>query len=117
MQAFSNAFKSPTRSCVSPAPPDTICLQELNSLVYVIILVTGLSLDKPVKCLKQFTDSIVILKIVPLLQKCLSLSHGNTDLVSRTLAILILTLVYLPHKMDLVQDIVIGKHLEGNLYH
>lgn len=115
MQAFSNAFKSPTRSCVSPAPPDTIGLQELDSLVSVLLLVEGLSLDKPVECLKQFTGSVVILKIVPLLQKCLSLSHGNTHLVTNTLAVLILTLIYLPHNMGLVQDIVIGKHLEGKI--
>lgn len=115
MQAFSNAFKSPARNCVSPAPPDTLGKQELDSLESVLLLVEGLSLDKPVECLKQFTESINILKIVPLLQKCLSLSHGSTQLVTNTLAVLILTLIYLPRNISLVQDIVIGKHLEGKL--
>jgi hypothetical protein len=114
MQAFSNVFKSPARNCVSPAPPDNSGLQELGCLESVLLLVEGLSLDKPMECLKQFSDSIVYLKIVPLLQKCLSLSHGNTHLVTNTLAVLILTLIYLPRNINLVQDIVIGKHLESN---
>ncbi|XP_022168998.1 serine/threonine-protein kinase fused isoform X4 [Myzus persicae] len=87
MQAFSNAIKSPARNCVSPVPPDSIGIQELGSLESVLLLVEGLCLDKPYECLKQFTESIYFLKILPLLQKCLSLSH--------------------------VQDIVLGKHLEG----
>lgn len=115
MQAFSNAFKSSTRICVSPVPPDTIGIQELGSLESVLLLVEGLCLDKPVECLKQFTDSIVLLKIVPLLQKCLSLSHGNTRLVTNTLAVLVLSLLYLPHSIYLVEDIVIGKYLEGSI--
>lgn len=114
MQAFSNVFKSPARNCVSPAPPDTSGLQELTCLESVLLLVEGLSLDKPIESLKQFCDSIISLKIVPLLQKCLSLSHGNTHLVTNTLAVLILILIYLPRNINLVQDIVIGKHLESN---
>lgn len=115
MQAFSNAFKSPARNCVSPVPPDTVGIQELNSMESVLLLVEGLSLDKPVECLSQFIESIICLKIVPLLQKCLSLSHGRTHLVTNTLAVLILTLIYLPQTISLVQDIVIGKHLEGKV--
>ncbi|XP_022168997.1 serine/threonine-protein kinase fused isoform X3 [Myzus persicae] len=113
MQAFSNAIKSPARNCVSPVPPDSIGIQELGSLESVLLLVEGLCLDKPYECLKQFTESIYFLKILPLLQKCLSLSHGNTHLVTNTLAVLILTLLYLPCNINLVQDIVLGKHLEG----
>ncbi|CAH1721638.1 serine/threonine-protein kinase fused isoform X2 [Aphis gossypii] len=75
MQAFSNAFKSPARNCVSPVPPDVIGIQELDSLESVLLLIEGLCLDKPIECLKQFTESIYFLKILPLLQKCLSLSH------------------------------------------
>lgn len=115
MQAFSNAIKSPARNCVSPAPPDSIGIQELGSLESVLLLVEGLCLDKPIECLKQFTESIYFLKILPLLQKCLSLSHGNTHLVTNTLAVLILTLIYLPSNINLVQDIVLGKHLEGTV--
>ncbi|XP_029347113.1 serine/threonine-protein kinase fused isoform X2 [Acyrthosiphon pisum] len=89
MQAFSNAIKSPARNCVSPAPPDSIGIQELGSLESVLLLVEGLCLDKPMECLKQFSESIYFLKILPLLQKCLSLSH--------------------------VQDVVLGKHLEGRI--
>lgn len=113
MLAFSNALKTPARNCVSPAPPDLIGLQELGSLESVLLLVEGLSLDKPEECLKQFTDSIILFKIAPVLQKCLSLSLGNIKLVTNTLAVLILVLMYLPCKIDLVQDIIIGKHLEG----
>lgn len=115
MQAFSNAFKSPARNCVSPVPPDVIGIQELDSLESVLLLIEGLCLDKPIECLKQFTESIYFLKILPLLQKCLSLSHGNTHLVTNTLAVLILILLYLPCNISLVQDIVIGKHLEGTV--
>lgn len=115
MQAFSNAFKSPARNCVSPVPPDVIGIQELDSLESVLLLIEGLCLDKPIECLKQFTESIYFLKILPLLQKCLSLSHGNTHLVTNTLAVLILILLYLPCNISLVQDIVIGKHLEGRI--
>jgi len=115
MQAFSNAIKSPTRNCVSPAPPDSIGIQELGSLESVLLLVEGLCLDKPMECLKQFTESIYFLKILPLLQKCLSLSHGNTHLVTNTLAVLILTLIYMPCNINLVQDIVLGKHMEGTI--
>lgn len=114
MQAFSNAFKTPIRNCVSPVPPDFLGLQELDSLESVLLLVEGLSLDKPIDCLKQFAESIILLKIEPLLQKCLSLSHGNIHLVTNTLAVLILTLIYLPCKISLVQDIILGKYLEGN---
>jgi len=115
MQAFSNAIKSPTRNCVSPVPPDSIGIQELGSLESVLLLVEGLCLDKPMECLKQFTDSIYFLKILPLLQKCLSLSHGNTHLVTNTIAVLILILIYSPSNIDLVQNIVLGKHLEGTI--
>lgn len=115
MQAFSNAIKSPTRNCVSPVPPDSIGIQELGSLESVLLLVEGLCLDKPMECLKQFTDSIYFLKILPLLQKCLSLSHGNTHLVTNTIAVLILILIYSPSNIDLVQNIVLGKHLEGRI--
>jgi len=114
MQAFSNAFKTPTRNCVSPVPPDFLGLQELDSLESVLLLIEGLSLDKPVDCLKQFAESIIFLKIEPLLQKCLSLSHGNIHLLTNTLAVLILTLIYLPCNISLVQDIILGKYLEGN---
>jgi len=115
MQAFSNAIKSPTRNCVSPPPPDSIGIQELGSLESVLLLVEGLCLDRPMECLKQFTESIYFFKILPLLQKCLSLSHDNTNLVTNTLAVLILILIYLPCNIDLVQDIVLGKHLEGTV--
>jgi len=114
MQAFSNAFKTPTRNCASPVPPDNFGLQELASLESVLLLVQGLSLDKPIDCLKQFTESIINLKIEPLLQRCLSLSHGNLRLVTTTIAVLILTLIYFPCKITLIQDILLGKYLEGN---
>lgn len=115
MQSFSNVFKSPARSCVSPVPPDTIGKQELCCLDSVLLLVKGLSMDKPLNCLQQFIDSIIFLKIIPLLQRCLSLSHGNMNLVSNTLAVLLLIMVYLPHNINIVLDILIGKYLEGNL--
>lgn len=115
MQAFSNAFKSPTRNCVSPVPPDDMGLQELDCMESVLVLVEGLSLDKPYDCLRQFIDSVVFLKIVPLLQRCLSLSHGNTQLVSNTLAALILILLYLPDSVDFVEDVLFGKYLEGSI--
>lgn len=114
MEAFSNAFKMPTRNCVSPVPPDSLGLQELDSLESVLLLVEGLSLDKPIDCLRQFTESIIFLKIEPLIQRCLSLCHGNIHLVTNTLAILILILIYLPCKINLVLDIILGKYSEGN---
>lgn len=115
MLAFSNAFKTPARNNVSPAPPDISDLQELDSLESVLLLVEGLSLDKPIECLKQFTDSIISLKIGPILQKCLSLSHGNTQLVANTLAVLILSLIYVPRNLGIVQDVLIGTYLEGSI--
>lgn len=113
MQAFACTFKSPVRDCASPVPPDTMGKQVLGSLESVLLLVEGLSLDRPAECLMQFADSIIGLKIIPLLQRCLSLSHGSIKLVANTLAVLILTLIYLPHNISLVEDIVLGKYLEG----
>lgn len=113
MHAFSKAFKS-TRSCVSPVPPDLISAQELDSLEAVLLLVEGLSLDRPIECVKQFADCVKTLGTVPIIQKCLSLSHGNTRLVANTLAVLILTLIYLPYNISLLIEIVFGKQLEGN---
>ncbi|XP_050542973.1 serine/threonine-protein kinase 33 [Daktulosphaira vitifoliae] len=115
MKAFSNAFKLTVRNCVSPAPPDTISIQELGSLESVLLLIEGLSLDKPVECLMQFCESINELKLVNHIQKCLSLSHGNTQLVTNTLAVLILTLIYMPRNFNLVHDIVLGKNMEGRI--
>lgn len=115
MESFSHGFKLPSRKSVSPAPPNFLSMQELDSLESVLLLVEGLSLDRPVECLKQFTESVISLNIVPLLQKCLSLCHGNTRLVSNTLAVLLLTLIYMPTNITLVQDIVLGKYLEGNI--
>lgn len=117
MQSFSNVLKSPTHSCVSPVPPDTIGKQELCCLESVLLLIKGLSLNKPLDCLQQFIESIILFKIVPLLQKCLSLSHGNMNLVANTLAVLLLTLLYLPHNINIIIDIIIGKYLEGNIKH
>lgn len=117
MQSFSNVFKSSTHSCASPVPPDTIGKQELYCLDSVLLLIKGLSLNKPLDALQQFIESVILLKIVPLLQKCLSLSHGYMDLVANTLAVLLLTLIYLPHNINIVLDILIGKYLEGNIKH
>lgn len=113
MHAISKAFKS-TRSCVSPVPPDPVSVQELDSLEAVLLLIEGLSLDRPVECVKQFAGCIKTLSTVQIIQKCLSLSHGNTRLVANTLAVLILTLLYLPYTISLLEEIVFGKQLEGN---
>lgn len=114
MQSFSYAFKSPVRNnCVSPVPPDEMGKQELDSLESVLLLVEGLSLDKPIECLRQFIDSVKDLKIEPLLQRCLSLSHGNTRLVANTLAVLVLCLIYSPRNITMVENVIIGKYLEG----
>lgn len=114
MQSFSYALKSPVRNCISPVPPDEMGKQELDSLESVLLLIEGLSLDNPLECLQQFTDSVILLNIVPLLQKCLSLSHGNIHLVTNTLAVLVLILIYSPRNINLVEDIIIGKYLEGS---
>lgn len=115
MQSFSNAFKLPTRKSVSPAPPTSLGIQELDRLESVLLLVEGLSLDRPMESIKQFIESVVSLKSVPLIQRCLLLSHGNVRLVSNTLAVLILTTIYMPSNIAFVQDIIVGNYIEGNV--